>query len=179
MNIPRPLRVIHGEQAPAFDVALVYAGGIVVAVLALVFASSRVPGLTWWKAALLFLIAFDVAAGAVASFTPGTSRYYTDRPGLRWAVIFLHFVQPGLLYLLFQGRLAYWCFLYGFTVAAASLVNIIGDGRRQRTAAAALVAVGIVALLPIGLATPFLAWFGPVYMLKLILGFAVRRDATE
>jgi hypothetical protein len=32
-----------------------------------------------------------------------------------------------------------------------------------------------VILMPIGLSTPFLAWFGPVYMLKLILGFGVSR----
>ncbi len=95
---------------------------------------------------------------------------------LRWGFIFIHFIEPGLLFLLFDGKVAYWIFLYAFTVAAASLVNIIPGRERQQGAAAALVVIGIVILLPIGLSTPFLAWFGPVYMLKLILGFAVRRS---
>jgi hypothetical protein len=179
MDIPGPLRLIHGRNASAFDVTVVYGAGVVAAVLVLVFASSRVPGLTWWKAVLLFLVAFDVAAGAVAIFTPGTGRFYAARPALRWAVIVLHVIQPGILFLLFDGRLAYWCFLCGFTIAAASLVNIMKDRQRQQAAAAALVAIGIVVLLPIGLSTPFLAWFGPVYMVKLILGFAVRRTEEE
>ena len=113
----------------------------------------------------------------MAGFTAGTDAYYGNRPGLRWGVIFIHFIEPGLLFLLFDGRLAYWIFLYAYTAASASLVNVIPGGQRQQGAAAALVVIGIVILLPIGLSAPFLAWFGPVYMLKLILGFAVRRSA--
>ncbi len=175
VTIPRPLRVIHGESATLFHVLLVYAVGVLFGVLALVFAFSRVEALPWWKAALLFLVAADVSGGVVAFFTPGTGAYYAGRPGLRWGFLFIHFVQPGLLCLLFGGRLAYWGFLYVFTMAAASLVNVIRGRDRQEPAAAALLVIGIVVLLPTGLATPFLAWFAPVYMLKLILVFAVRR----
>jgi len=71
---------------------------------------------------------------------------------------------------------AYWAFLYGFTAAAASVVMLIRGRSRQEPAAAALTALGTVILLPIGLATPFLAWFAPVYMVKLILGFSIDRS---
>ncbi|MGO9308069.1 MAG: hypothetical protein ACLQDL_03485 [Spirochaetia bacterium] len=175
VRIPGPLRLIHGETATLFDVLLVYAVGIVFGLLALLFAFTRVEALPAWKALLLFVLAADVSGGAMAGFTAGTDAYYGSRPGLRWGFIFLHFIQPGLLFLLFAGKVAYWIFLYAFTVAAAALVNIIPGQARQQGAAAALVVIGIVILLPIGLSTPFLAWFAPVYMLKLILGFAVRR----
>jgi hypothetical protein len=176
VRIPGPLRLIHGETAPLFDVLLVYVVGILFGVLALVFAFTRVEALQAWKAAILFVLAADVSGGAVAGFTPGTGAYYGSRPGLRQGFILLHFFEPGLLFLLFGGRLAYWIFLYAFTVAAASLVTIIPGQTRQQGAAAALVVIGIVILMPIGLSTPFLAWFGPVYMLKLILGFGARRQ---
>ena len=179
IRIPRFLHGLHGEKAAPFDLILVYGVGIVFGILALVFAWSRVDGLAWWKALLLFLVAAEVSGGVVANFTPGTDRYFSARPGLRWVFIFGHVVQPGLLFLLFDGRPAYWCFLYIFTAAAASLVNIISDRTRQEVTAAALLVVGTVIGLPIGLATPFLAWFGPVYMLKLILAFAVRRTAAD
>lgn len=177
VRIPGFLRPIHGESATLFDVLLVYVVGIVFGALALVFASTRVEALPLWKAAVLFVLAADVSGGAMAGFTAGTDAYYARRPGMLWGFFFMHFFEPALLYLLFDGRLAYWIFLYVFTTAAASLVNIIPGRARQEGAAAALVVIGIVILLPIGLSTPFLAWFAPVYMLKLILGFAVRRSA--
>jgi hypothetical protein len=176
VRIPGFLRPIHGEASTLFDILLVYAVGAVFGVLALVFAATRVESLPLWKAAVLFVLAADVSGGAVACFTPGTDAYYERRPGLRWGFIFIHFIEPGLLYLLFQGRLASWVFLYVFTASAASLVNVIPGRARQEGAAAALVVLGIVILLPTGLFAPFLAWFGPVYMLKLILGFGVRRS---
>jgi hypothetical protein len=175
IRIPGILRLVHGERPDRFDVLLVYAVGLVFGILALVFAYSRVESLPAWKAVILFVLAADVSGGTVAGFSSSTGAWYAARPGVKRAFIFIHFIEPGLLCLLFDGRIAYWAFLYGFTVAAASLVTIIRERSRQEAAAAALVVVGTVILLPIALATPFLAWFGPVYMLKLILGFGVHR----
>ena len=178
IRIPGFLRPIHGESAAVFDVVLVYVVGAVFGVLALVFAWSRVESLPLWKAAVLFVLAADVSGGAVACFSGGMGAYYETRPALRWGFIFSRFIEPGLLFLLFDGRLGYWLFLYVYTVAAASLVSIIPGRARREGAAAALVVIGIVIILPVGLSTPFLAWFGPVYMLKLILGFGVRRSRS-
>ncbi len=175
VRIPGFLRPIHGKTATVFDVLLVYIVGAVFGVLALVFAYTRVESLPLWKAAILFVLAADVSGGTMACFSTGMSAYYENRPGLRWVFIFIHFIEPGLLYLLFDGRPAYWLFLYAYTAASACLVNIIPGRSRQEGSAAALVVIGIVILLPIGLSAPFLAWFGPVYMLKLILGFGVHR----
>jgi len=177
VRVPGLLRAIHGERPDRFDVLLVYAVGFVFGILALVFAYSRVESLPAWKAVILFVLAADVSGGTVAGFSSSTGAWYAARPGVKLAFIFVHFFEPGLLCLLFDGRIAYWAFLYGFTVAAASLVTIIRGKPRQEAAAAALVVIGTVILLPIALATPFLAWFGPVYMLKLILGFGVHRPA--
>ena len=179
IGIPGPLRLLHGETSTVFDLLLVYAVGAAAGVLALVFAQSRVAGMEWWKALLLFAVAVDICGGAVACFTSGTARYYESRPRLRWAFIVGHILEPGLLFVLFGGRFAYWAFLYVFTAAAASLVNIVEDGHRRVVLAAGLVALGIMVLLPVGLATPYLVWFGPVYMIKLILAFAARPTGSH
>lgn len=176
IEVPRFLHEIHGERASPFAVALVYVTGVVFGVLALAFAWSRVAELPWWKSLLLFLVAADVSGGAVANFSRGTDAYYGGRPLLRWGFIFVHAAWPAVLFLFFDGRLAYWVFLYVYTVAAASVVNVIPQRERQEVAAAALLALGIVILLPLGLDVPFLAWFPPVFMTKIILAFAVRRS---
>jgi hypothetical protein len=176
VGIGGPLRLIHGEKAPLLDILMVYAVAAVFGALALIFAFTRVNALPAWKAVILFVLAADVSGGAMAGFTAGTAEYYGGRPGLLRGFIFIHFFEPALLYLLFDGRLAYWIFLYVYTVAAASLVTLIPGRARRQVAAAAFVLIGIVILLPIGLSAPFLSWFGPVYMMKLILGFGARRS---
>ena len=100
IEIPGPLRLLHGETSTVFDLILVYAVGAAAGVLALVFAQSRVASMEWWKAILLFVVAMDVSGGAVACFTPGTALYYESRPRLRWVFIFVHFVEPGLLFVM-------------------------------------------------------------------------------
>ncbi len=176
ITIPRAIQVLHGERSTVFELLLVYATAAAFGVLALVFAWSRVADLSWWKSVLLFLVAAGASGGVVANFSASTDRYYAERPGLRWAFIFIHVIGPAVLFLLFDGRLAYWAFLYVYTVAASSIVNVIEERNRQEVAAAALLVLGIVILLPIGLAAPFLGWFGPVYMIKMICAFAVRRS---
>jgi len=176
VRVPAALRFIHGESPSRFDVAVVYAVGLAAAILVLVFAWSRVAQLPAWKAAILFVLAADVSAGAAAGFGASTGAWYARHAGFRRAFPFLNFFQPALLCALFDGSVAYWAFLYGFTAVAASVVMLMRDRSRQEPAAAALAALGTVILLPIGLATPFLAWFAPVYMVKLILGFTIDRS---
>jgi hypothetical protein len=179
VTIPRAIQVLHGECATVSGLLVVYSTAAVFGVLALVFAWSRVADLPWWKSALLFLVAACASGGVVANFSASTDRYYARRPGLRWAFIFVHVIGPAALYFLFDGRLAYWVFLYVYTVAAASIVNVIQERNRQEVAAASLLVLDIVILLPIGLAAPFLGWYGPVYMIKMISAFAVRRTQEE
>ena len=176
VRVPAGLRFIHGASATRFELAVVYAAGLAAAILVLVFAWSRVAQFPAWKAVILFVLAADVSAGAAAGFCAPTGAWYAQHPGFRRAFPFLNFFQPALLCALFDGRVAYWAFLYGFTAAAASVVMLIRGRSRQEPAAAALTALGTVILLPIGLATPFLAWFAPVYMVKLILGFSIDRS---
>jgi hypothetical protein len=175
VRIPGFLRPIHGERPALLDVVMVYVAAVVFGILAVLLAYSRVASLPAWKALILFMIAADVSGGTVAGFSSATGEWYESRPGFKRAFPFVHILEPALLWVLFDGRIAYWAFLYGFTVAAASVVMLIRDRSRQAAAAAALVVVGTIIVLPIGLANPFLAWFAPIYMLKLILGFGVSR----
>ncbi len=173
--VPRFLQWLHGERVSAIDLVLVYATAAVFGALALLFAWSRVAGLSWWRSIVLFLVAADVSGGIVANFCASTDRYYAARPGARWVFIFAHIVEPVVLFALFGGRLGWWMFLFIYAAAASSIANVLEEGRRQETLAAAFTALGLIITVPLGLETPFLAWFGPAYLVKLALAFAVRR----
>jgi hypothetical protein len=166
---------MHGERPTPLDLLLTYGVAVVFATLALAFGLSRVSGLPAWKAVLLWIIAADMAGGVVSTFTEATQAYYARRPLLRWLFLSLHVAHPAVLYLLFGGRPAYWGFLFLYAMAAASVVNGMRSRTRQEIVAVALYAVGVGLLLPVFLMLPYLAWFGPLFLLKLIVGFAVRR----
>jgi len=176
VKVPRALRFIHGDSPTRLDVFLVYAVGLVFGILAVLFAYSRVASLPAWKAIILFVVAVDVSGGTVAAFSASAGAWYAERPGVKRAFPFLHVVDPALLCVLFDGRVAYWALVFAFTAGAASVVMLIRERSRQEPAAAALVALGTVILLPIGLAAPFLAWFAPIYLVKLVLGYPVNRS---
>jgi hypothetical protein len=174
VRIPAALRWVHGEQSTAFQVALVYGAAVVFGVLAAAVAA-RLQALPAWKAVILFVLAADASGGAVAGFTESTSAWYARRPAFKRAFIIAHVIQPAVLYLLFDARLGNWLLLYVFTAGAALLVDVIPGRERQEPLAAALAVLGIVIVLPLGLSAPSLAWFAPVYMVELIMGFGVTR----
>ncbi len=175
ITVPRFLRELHGERTTLFDLLLVYATAAAFGTIAVVFARSRVADLPWWRALLLFVIAADTSGGVVAGFSASTNRYYAARPGLRWFVIFGNVISPAVLYAVFGGRLDWWIFVFVYTAAAACVVNVLSERGTQEVTAGALLALGVVITLPLGLSMPFLAWFAPLYMVKLITAFAVRR----
>jgi len=176
VRVPAALRFIHGQSPTRVDVLLVYGVGIVSAALVVAFAYARVASLPAWKAVILAVLAADICGGTAAAFCASTGAWYAQRPAFKRAFPFLNFFQPALACILFDGRVAAWAFLYGFAAAAASVVMLVRGRSRQEPVAAGLSALGIVILLPIGLATPFLAWFAPAYLVKLILGFTIDRS---
>ena len=64
-----------------------------------------------------------------------------------------------------------------FTLASARLVNAFSDTEFQQNMAAFLVVVGIAVSLIFEVSPVIFYSFAPLFMIKLILGFAVRRPA--
>jgi len=70
--------------------------------------------------------------------------------------------------------------LYGDTspaMAAALAVNAVGDRESQQNLAAFLVVAGVLGSVFFHLGVPALYSLAPLFMIKLILGFSVRRPS--
>ncbi len=126
-------------------------------------------------AALIFL---DVGGGVVANFSDATNRYYRQHANLRLPFIALHVFHPAVLALLFPAALPYFVYVMLFTLAATFTVNAVRDYELQQNLAALLVAAGCLFSFCFPLAIPVLYAFAPLFMVKLTLGFAVRRSSS-
>ncbi len=177
INIPKVLHELHGEKARLSSLLLVYLTALVVGGIAL---WQMVPlELPVWKVILAVIMFLDIGGGVTANLTSSTNQYYQRKAKLRPIFLAMHVVHPLLLILVFPQSVWFLLFVMIYTLGSAFGVNLIKDRELQQTAAGVLVATGVcfAVLFPISL--PFLFAFAPLFMAKLILGFAVKRPDFE
>ncbi len=172
--IPRLLQPLHGERSTARTLVATYSTGAVAGAFVCLMAVTSRP-YAWWRLVLLFLVAADVSAGVVANFSAPTDSYYAARPGRRLPFVLFHVVHPAVLFAAFADSLPHWIFLFLYTATATLLVGGLRERHSQEMFAGSAVAFGIVIMAWFGPASPQLLWFPPLFMVKLILAFAVRR----
>jgi hypothetical protein len=165
---------LHGERPKPFEVAITYAVAVFAAVVVVLEPGARPSLFQWWETAIAAVIAADLAGGVVANFTGSTNDFYKARPKLRIVFLLSHLIHPAVLYLIMNGPIEIWAAIPAFTVAAALVVNALPE-RVQPSIAAALFAVGVMIAFTWHVITPPLVWFTPLFLAKLVLGFAVRR----
>ncbi|MBA4384363.1 MAG: hypothetical protein C0410_06480 [Anaerolinea sp.] len=171
--IPKALHELHGEKASLTSLVLVYLTALVVGGITL---WQIIPlGLPVWKVILTAVLFLDIGGGAAANHTSSTNQYYQKKVSLRPIFLAMHVVHPLLLMLVFPYSVWFLLFVMAYTLGSAFGVNLIKDRELQQTTAAALVGMGVCSALLFPLSFPFLYVLAPLFMVKLILGFAVRR----
>ncbi len=183
VQVPRFLHELHGERTTRAALVATYVAALSGALVVL-FVPEAGPDAhesgAWWRVVVTALVAADLFGGVVANFTSGTSAYYRARPRLRVVFIASHVIQPLALWLLADGAWLPWLVVSVYTLAGAFAVNAIRNRHVQEPLAAALVAIGILAVTAVPAIRPALLWFTPVYLVKLVLGFSVgRADGTS
>lgn len=175
IRIPWLLRALHGEESTPAELFMTYAAALITAAIIVTRAAARPAAVTWWEITIVALLGADIAAGAVATFTPGTDRFYSARPRLRIVFILLHALHPLVLFFIIGGPVEVWAAIPGYAIVSALVVNVLTP-RLQQMVAPALVALGIVICFSWLVIAPPALWFGPLFLVKLVLGFAVRRS---
>lgn len=132
---------------------------------------SDAASVSFWRQVLAWLLMLDIAAGAVANFTPGTNAFYAERPAWRWGFIAIHVHLPLLGWLLGL-PLAPLLWVWAYTIGAAALVNLCYGRRWQPVLAGSLLCAGVlgVALLPL---PPWSMSLALLFMIKVLYAFAV------
>lgn len=128
-----------------------------------------------WKASLYLLMAFDIIAGAIGNFTQSSQLWYKNKPKKRVAFYFEHFIHIGLL-VLAVGH-AWYCFaLLAYTIVVGMFVNNTDSLKQQEINAASVILIGIGIFSVAFPAPQLLVWLPAIFLIKLIMGFSVRRE---
>ncbi|HKJ85015.1 MAG TPA: hypothetical protein VKA06_03010 [Spirochaetia bacterium] len=178
VRVPRFLHELHGDQTTRFDLVLTYLVAIGTAFLIVLRPGTRPVATLWWEIAIVAIIGGDLAGGAVANFTTGTDRYYSARPKLRLVFLALHVLHPLILYFIIGGPPEVWIAIPLFALVSAFVVNGL-PRELQPTVAAVLTVAGIMICFSWFVIAPPALWFGPLFLVKLVLGFSVRRAIPE
>ncbi len=166
--VPPALHDVLGQRQTTGGVlAIAFAAGVFVLIW-----GEAVLGEMGWRNWLAFVLAVDIAAGAVANFTRGTNDFYARRPERRWVFIAVHVHLPviGLLLGWEMGPvLAVWL----GTIACAVLVNLTGN---RAVVGGFCLALGLLVLPQLGMDGLELC-LSALFFLKVGYGFAVDHAA--
>lgn len=175
LEIPGFLHELHGERASVGSIVLVYSAGLAAAA-AYAWELTR-TGLVPWKIILGCAVMFDVAGGVVANLSTSTNHHYRNRPGMRKVFLLLHFLQPLALYFVFPDEGVFLGVVYVFTIASSLIVDSIRRVEVQQNTAAFLLVLGLACSMMVSPESVVVFVFAPLFMVKLITGFSVRRPS--
>ncbi len=174
--IPKALHEVLGETQSRTSLLLVGAT-VVIAVALWARPILDVEGVGLWRRVLALLVFMDIAAGAVANLTEGTSRFYAARPAHRWGFIALH-VHVLIFAVLLDLPLLPYALIWAYVIGATVVLNALSGCKEQRLLAGGLVATGwmglpLLPLDPLGLVVSAL------FLFKLCYAFAVDHAAAR
>lgn len=173
IRIPKYLHEIHGESATPLGIYMTYLAGIIFGLIGVM--SMAQLQLEPWKLLLIGILFFDIGGGVIANLTSSTNHYYQKSEKQRVFYLLLHIAQPLILGLLLDGYWSYVSCLAIYTIISAFIINKLPTTESQQVTAGFLVVVGIGALSLFDPLAMSIYAFGVLYMIKLLIGFAVRR----
>ena len=172
LKLPKVLHDVLGETASPLQIAVIVIFGVGVATVVTELLRPGLPVLPWWRVAIGWVLTADIAAGCVANFTRSTNDFYAKRPLNRWVFIAIH-AHVIAVAAAFGVGLAPAVAVWIYTIAGASVVNLLSGRSTQVLVAGLLLAVGIgwIPLLP-GVPAPVLVVL-LLFLLKVLFSFAV------
>lgn len=168
-------REFLGENPKSQDKVTIF--GVTVLLLVAIWYnnSTELSEIDLWKVGLFMLMAFDIIAGAIGNFTKSSQLWYANKPKKRVIFYFEHLIHISLLVLAIGH--AWYCFaLLAYTIAAGLFVNYTDTLKQQEIHAASAIMVGIGLFSVLFPAPQVLVWLPPILLIKLIMGFSVRRE---
>jgi hypothetical protein len=173
--VPAYLHELHGENPDLLTLIATYMTGLIAGFL--IIFNIGCASMPVWKTILLFILYIDIAGGIVSNFSTSTRLYYQKMEKLRILFIFLHLIHPGLFILLFPDSYSYFGFAGFYTIIACLILHKIRNIENQQTCASLMLVAGILISFFFDLPFIILYTFAPLYMIKLIIGFSVRRPS--
>ncbi len=177
MKPPKFLHETHGSSTTLFDVIITYSGGLLAIISIYVLYLGNYLDISIWKLILLLIISGDIGAGVIANFTKGTNSYYSGEVKSKSRLVFIlfHFLHPAIFLYILNCLSIKKIGLVLFVIVSTLVINAIKNKEKQKVIASFCTLLGIGTVLIIGISNPLLLWFFPLYMIKLFIGFGIRR----
>lgn len=177
IKIPKFLHDIHGESPTLDEILITYVAAIFSA--ATVYWLCLPYGISVWHRVLLIIIAADIGAGVVANYTGSTNLYYSQNPRSRMIFIISHLLHPAVFCYALGTLAVVDAVVVTYTVCGSFVINQIKDTRNQEKWAAFFVVCGFTLLSLFADIQLLKFWFYGLFMVKLLLAFAVRRHKAK
>ncbi len=177
IKIPKALQELHGENSPLFNIILVYFIGLIA--FFLVFLSLENSGISLIKRIIVSFIFFDIAGGVIANLSSSTNQYYQKNERIRIIFLLLHILHPAVVIWVFPSS---WILIGGvaaLTLMGGVALHFIPDNEKRQVLAAALLVLGVLGSLYLQAEVQVLYAFAPLFMVKLLIGFSVKRPVLE
>lgn len=172
LSIPSFLHDVLGERQslralPMIALGAVAAGGGIAAA-----AWSDLGGLPWYRLVPALLLIVDIAAGAVANFSRGTSEYYAARPVNRLVFMAIHVHLPAVALL---AGLPLWpaLLVWAWTISGAFAVNALKGNAEQPLAGGFVLVVGMTGAVLLFSMVPWFLATALLFLAKVAYSFAV------
>lgn len=171
IRIPSALHEVLGRNQSLGGLASIALVTVLAGLIWALTALPEVSDLAVWRQLLAALLMLDIAAGAVANFTLGTNRFYSERPAWRWGFIALHVHLPAVG-LLLDLPIAPLLLVWVYTLVGACLVNLCFARPWQPVVAGALLCIGLLGV-PLLSLSPWLTALSLLFMTKVLYAFSV------
>lgn len=172
IKIPKILHELHGEEATLMDMILVYFTVLLTSILVIFFSWNI--SIETYKIIILLVLSIDLSGGVISNFTNGTSKYYTDRPKMRYIFISLHVIQPIVLSWIFPDDIFTIVIVSIYTLISMTMVNRLKNHSKQRLLGAFLMTLGLMLPFILSVFQPIVHIMLSLYIIKLIMAFAVQ-----
>ena len=173
IEVPKILHEIHGEKTTLLNFILTYLVGISIGLI--VILSLRNNELPIWKIILVFIVYIDVAGGVISNLSSSTNQYYQKRKILNLLFPILHVIQPLIMLFVFPKDYKYLIFIAVYTISFSYILKLLRKAEDQQSIASVAVIFGTVISLLIPVQIQVIYSFGLLFMIKIVLGFSVRR----
>jgi hypothetical protein len=164
-----------GESPSLGDIWGIFGGATLATGLLFFGIKSELTELPLWRSILFILVSFDIIGGAIANFTESTDKYYSQNPERRLVFYAEHIVHLTLFYLATRNYLLFWLTWFLYPIVAGIIVDRIKLRRQQEIISSIFLTIGCIFYYTFRNDIPLANWFPAVFMIKIILGFAVRR----
>jgi len=172
LKMPPFLHDVFGTEQDPTHLFTIIAFGVGLPAVLYLHDPAVFAALPMWKAILAILLIGDIAAGCIANFTRPTNDFYAARAMNRWVFIAIHIHVIAVAFAL-EMALGSSFYVWGFTIGAAIVVNLLKGYASQKFWAGALTTAGLGGLILFSQAAAILLVVQALFMFKVIFSFAV------